>query len=524
MHEELVNAPASQGKKELIGKHDAINETFLNLTSTVLDSSGLAIDANADSNYLGSVIGFDGVPLISALAEVRGAGMDGTRAGQFDEDTRTTAKLGWEKAQGKLREQKSDIAKAYAAGATTDDPLGSAATSDRVTSFLDMTEKELLGERITVDPVRFGQAGVAAVTAEVEFVQRALQALDGRLALYADDALRERRIMLAVVLVSLCLCAYATYSFYLVMRGGLDNLGLQLEDLAQGKFGEPPVRRGRDEIGQSLETLARAMNEFSFALAKVHQRAESVCMTSGKIAAGNRNLSGRTKQTMVSIEKTSGQLQSVHQQIEENGESVQRIDVLMRRVRDAAEGAERIVADLVKRMDCIHQQSRQIGEIVGLIDGIAFQTNILALNASVEAARAGEMGRGFAVVAQEVRALAQRSAEAARQITGIVRDSRTMIEGGTQLAQDAGQTASETLEAAKEAVGVMEVVNQTAHKQTVAYGDLGETIKELIDATQSNFALVAELGSAADELAMHGMDLFEQMNRFQYASSAAPTP
>ena len=305
------------------------------------------------------------------------------------------------------------------------------------------------------------------------------------------------------------------------MRGGMHHLGATIARLAQGDLASLPNRWGSDEIGDALEDLKAAMNRLAGSLGKVQQRAEAVCVTSNKIAAGNVDLTHRTRQVAGAVEQTSGTMEQLRETVHSGTEAVTRVDDLTQRVRMAAHDAERIVADLVQRMGDIHQQSRQIGEIVGLIDGIAFQTNILALNASVEAARAGEMGRGFAVVAQEVRALAHRSAESARQIKRIIGESTAKIEAGTQLTRQAGTTASETLGAASEAADLMRSVRQATQQQSVTFGELSGTLSQMIDSTQSNLALVGKLAGAADELSVHGMELYEQMEKFRSDSVPA---
>ena len=175
---------------------------------------------------------------------------------------------------------------------------------------------------------------------------------------------------------------------------------------------------------------------------------------------------------------------------------------------------------LVERMTSLHTQSRQIGEIVGMIDGIAFQTNILALNASVEAARAGEMGRGFAVVAQEVRSLAQRSAEAAQQIKGIVSRSTADIEAGSTLAAQAGQKVAGTVGTAGSVAQTMGTVLEGSREQRARIGEIHETLPRLSTDTQGNAALVEEIAAATGSLDASGRELHDLVGRFKLGERA----
>jgi len=501
-------------REDVMAAHDRTVMLLIDLADKVGDNSGLVLDSRLDTYYLVSSVLLNGLPLRNAVATIRGAGMDALRSGKPDGVSRTMLSMTLQSASLMLQRHVRDLEKVAAAQPALAAELNAQPALDATRGFIDLTESALIDGTAKVETADYSVAGVNAIKADHALAQRTLKALTVRLQAYQDRQFGSLLTYLVICAIALALCAYATACFYSVMRGGLARLHETIEQLAQGNLASAPAHWGADEISDCLRDMKAAMQRMGDTLGRVHQRAEAVCLTSGKIAAGNQDLSQRTRQVAGAIEQTSGSMGQLRETVESGSEAVRRVDDLMQRVRTAANEAERIVGELVARMGDIHQQSREIGEIVGLIDGIAFQTNILALNASVEAARAGDQGRGFAVVAQEVRALAQRSAESARQIKRIIGESAQKIEAGTQLTRQAGTTASETLGAASEAAALMHSVRQTSQQQSTTFAELSGTLTQMIESTQSNFALVGELASAADELSAHGMELYEQMGQF----------
>jgi methyl-accepting chemotaxis protein len=502
-------------RADVMAAHDRMVVLLTDLADHVGDSSGLVLDSHLDSYYLVSAVLINGLPLSNSVAMVRGAGIDAVRAGKIDEGRRAMLDLGLQSAEFLLQRRANDLEKVTDATPALAAQLRPQQALDQTRGFLELMRSAMLGGAVKADAGELDGAAMAAIRSDHALAQRSLMVLEARLLGYRAQSAHALACYAALCGLALVLCGYATLSFYVVMRGGIVHLGAAIERLASGDLSRAPSRWGSDEIGQALELLKEAMGRLGDALGRVHQRAEAVCLTSGRIAAGNRDLTQRTKQVVSAIEQTSDSMEQLREKVHSGTEAVTKVDGLMQRVRTAAHDAERIVADLVERMGDIHLQSRQIGDIVGLIDGIAFQTNILALNASVEAARAGQMGRGFAVVAQEVRALAHRSAESARQIKRIIAESTTKIEAGTMLTRQAGTTASETLGAAAEAADLMRSVRQTTQQQSDTFFELSGTLSQMIESTHGNFALVGELAGAADELSAQGMELYEQMGKFQ---------
>ena len=241
------------------------------------------------------------------------------------------------------------------------------------------------------------------------------------------------------------------------------------------------------------ESLARIVSA-------VRNNAESVATASAQIAQGNQDLSQRTEQQASALQETAASMEQLGSTVQQNARNAQQADQLAREASDVAQRGGSVVGDVVQRVKAINDGSRRIAEIIGTIDGIAFQTNILALNAAVEAARAGEQGRGFAVVAGEVRALAQRSSEAAREIKELITASVEQAEAGASLADQAGRTMQEVVEAIRRVSGIVGEISSASAEQSSGVAQVGTAVNQMDQATQQNATLVQESAAAADSL------------------------
>lgn len=351
---------------------------------------------------------------------------------------------------------------------------------------------------------------------QVNDIQQALQVeLSHQLEAQQAEARRQRDFLFGTLALTVALAAYLMYSFFLVMRGGLGNLNRQMNLLALGDLSSRPVPRGGDEVASTMHAMVVSLARLSDLLASVRQGVGSIAHAAKQIADGNADLSDRSRLAGQGLEQLISGVTRYTEQLQACSRSVESVVTTVQALRLASLRNRRQMQRLQERMGSLRGKSREIGEIVSLIDTIALRTNILALNASVEACKAGEAGRGFAVVAQEVRALATRSADSARRISAIVSSSTQEIEQSGVLADETGQAIQEA-DAHADAIHVaMSTVAELTNRGDRESAGLLDEIRQLSEHTAKNLALVEQLANASDALRGQGDRLSHKVGLFK---------
>jgi len=303
----------------------------------------------------------------------------------------------------------------------------------------------------------------------------------------------------------------------------LEGILAQSQAIASGHAGRHETLDRVDEIGLIL----RAVNQISLSqralVNDIGDRASIVDTGSAEIAAGNNDLSARTEQQASALEQTAASMEELTATVKQNADNARQGNQLALSASTVARKGGEVVGQVVETMRGINESSRKIADIVGVIDSIAFQTNILALNAAVEAARAGEQGRGFAVVASEVRSLAGRSADAAREIKGLIGSSVERVERGTQLVDQAGATMGEVVTSIRRVTDIMGEISAASNEQSAGVAQLGEAITQMDQATQQNAALVEQSAAAAGSLQQQAKALVHVIAAFRTDQGEQPT-
>ncbi|HEY9065274.1 MAG TPA: methyl-accepting chemotaxis protein [Burkholderiaceae bacterium] len=287
------------------------------------------------------------------------------------------------------------------------------------------------------------------------------------------------------------------------------------QTVASGDLGARIEVVSRDETGQLLAALKTMNESLVTVVGTVRESSDSIATGTRQIATGNADLSQRTEEQASNLQQTAASMEQLTTTVKQNADVAKQAAQLAGSASDAAVRGGEAVGQVIATMDEISASSRKINDIIGVIDGIAFQTNILALNAAVEAARAGEQGRGFAVVAGEVRSLAQRSAEAAKEIKGLIGDSVTKIETGSQLVAGAGQAMDGIVAQVKRMSDLLGEMGAAAHEQTVGIDQVNGAVMQLDQVTQQNAALVEESAAAATSLNEQAKRLVEAVGAFK---------
>ena len=422
--------------------------------------------------------------------------------------------------QAKLPAAQEERAMAAAAAAKWQEYLGFAG---KVVEF---------GRQDKADDARDLSDGAAKISADEAIAEvdkltafgfeRGGHAADSSAAVYKLSRIVTFSLVALALVVGVLLSVLITRSLQAQLGGEPSVAAAVARAVAQGDLSTSIHIRPGD-----TKSLMAGLQHMQTSLARVVQQvrsgSERVAGASHEIAQGNADLSSRTEQQASALEQTSASMEELGSTVQQNAHSARQADELANRASSVATRGGEAVTRVVQTMRGINESSRKIADIIGVIDGIAFQTNILALNAAVEAARAGEQGRGFAVVAAEVRSLAQRSAEAAKEIRGLIAASVERVEQGTAQVDEAGTTMTEVVTAITRVTSIVREISAASQEQSAGVAQVGEAVSQMDQTTQRNAALVEQSAAAAEGLRQEAQQLVEVVAAFRLQAQGAMT-
>jgi methyl-accepting chemotaxis protein len=501
-------APQADWMKAYEAQSTRVNAALALLTQ-VADGSNLTLDPDLDSYYLMDAV-FAALPTaLDATARLRDLAT-----------AKSSAAIG-----GSLAER--ELARAEALGDAGDERW--AAGMPKVYG-LHPGLKERLGEEDArramhalhglagagqAPAPQLAQAGAAALE-QLQRVQVAsLDKLDELLAVRESGLSMQRDITAVVVVIALLAAGYLFRSFYQVTHGGLREVQKHLEAMTAGDLTTQPRPWGNDEAARLMGSLSDMQASLRGIVQQVRGASDNIVHSSTEISEGSMDLSARTEQTAANLEQSASAMEQISSTVRTTADSAVEAAELAAGNAQLAERGGQIIGTMVDTMNDIHTSSSKISDIIGVIDGIAFQTNILALNAAVEAARAGEAGRGFAVVASEVRALAQRSSSAAREIKDLISASVGKVDAGATIVRSAGSTIAEIVTSAAKVNVLLGTISTGAREQAQGVGQTTAAVHELDTMTQQNAALVEQTAAAAAALRDQAKQLAERVAQFR---------
>jgi methyl-accepting chemotaxis protein len=510
----LVSAVAAAHGSTPAQPLQAYVEAMRKLRSDVLDASQLSLDPEQTTYYLMMAATSQGSDAIEGISRSRGLAATAAANGGHAADLFALHDA-WHDGVRSLDGVADSLARAEAAspGLGKELPLAQAVAASK--AFFEASARAWFGETLVADVHALDTPGQAAVDALRALSQQGMSKLDGLLVERIAQAVRMRNITLATTVGSLAMVLYLFRCFYAVMRGGLAEVERHMLAMTDGDLTTSPRPWGSDEAAALMVTLARMQHSLRGIVSEVRQASEGLVHASDEIASASTDLSQRSEQAAASLQASSSAMEQISTTVLQAAEATRTAAQLAAENADVADQGGRTIEQVVASMNEVQSSSARISDIIGVIDGIAFQTNILALNAAVEAARAGEQGRGFAVVASEVRALAQRSASAAREVKTLITNSVERVEAGTQVVGAAGGQMREMVANAERMKALMARIFDSAAQQSAGVRQVDGSIQTLDEQTQQNAALVEETAAAAVSLHDQAVALAGRVARFR---------
>ena len=433
----------------------------------------------------------------------------------------------WGKTLAALRKSLADVRQVQA---------GDAAFVAAIDKSLDEIKQYEAGIVPIFDQIERAQidgAGGGAYADRLKTHMEATDQLFSRLATSAREQMQEARqgvdslaatmsglIGVALVLALAVLIPLTTLSVRSITRSLAQARDLA-ERIAGGDLSRDTQALNHDEVGQLVTAMGRMQQSLRGLVRQVQDAAGNISTASSEIATGNHDLSQRTEQTAANLEEAASSMEMLTSTVQQSAQASRQASDFASSAAEVAARGGAVVSQVVSTMDQITTSSRKIADITGVIDSIAFQTNILALNAAVEAARAGEQGRGFAVVASEVRSLAQRSAGAAKEIKELIGSSVERVEDGSRFVSQAGQTMTEIVGSVRRVSGIIHEITASAAEQSDNIGHISQSVTQLDQMTQQNAALVEQSTAASESLREQALQLTRAVSQFKLHDGAA---
>ena len=507
---------ASRDVGAVFDAHSNHIQALLDLLGTSTDGSNLKLDPDLDTYYLMDAAMARLPAMTESVAQVRGLGAamlvgGAARPAQLRRLAEQSVMTSVNQAA-----METGLNKAVGYNAGVKAALQLDAPKATITAFSALVESTVLRpEGMQGDAAVHVAAGNHAVDAMFELTERASAELDRLLVARVSRLQASRNLTIVVLALSLLGALYLFMAFRKVLDGGLREVAYHIDSMRNGDLTTRPHAWGNDEVAGLMHTIVHMQDSLRRIVLQVRAASDNIVVSSTQISSGALDLSSRTERSAASLQQSAAAMEQISATVKQTAGSVQDASSLAtENSRVALRGGE-IIGTMVATMQNIHTSSSKIGDIIGTIDSIAFQTNILALNAAVEAARAGDAGRGFAVVASEVRALSQRTATAAREVKALITTSVEQVASGSEVVKLAGSTIGEIVDTSQRVNRLLSDIATGADEQARGVTQTTQSVHELDTVTQQNAALVEQTAAAAASLQEQAKALAVEVAQFR---------
>ncbi|MDK2633480.1 methyl-accepting chemotaxis protein [Pantoea stewartii subsp. indologenes] len=500
--------------------HAQLIQNLLDTNQDILDLYSLSLDADLNTYQLIMSI-YGRLPeLTETLGRIRASGTSIIAAGdKADESYRGAMEYQLEGGRNALEKFSNVLNKAFTVepGLKTDFAAQAQDAYQRSASVLKMAENVFITKTVQITPLDYVKAFTQAINAYNDLGTKLSQQLATTLNDQIDQRRHSQYILLAALLVLALIAVFVAFMISRSVTRPVKEAVAVASKVAAGDLTTVITVSGNNEIAELLNALAQMQLRLSLLVTSIKNNASTIANSSEEIAMGNNDLSSRTEEQAASLAETAASMEQLSSIIKQNADNTRYASDMAVSATNAALMSGDAMNAVMATMQKIRGSSSQIEEITAVIDSIAFQTNILALNAAVEAARAGELGKGFAVVAAEVRALAQRSAGAAKEIKGLIEQSVVQSNEGLTLAQDAGSKVKQSVEAIEQTSQLIRDISSSSEEQSSGVSQINIAVNQMDQVTQQNAVLVEQSASSADELAKRASDLRDMVSVFRTA-------